>query len=206
MAVATKKALSGGNGAHSSVRMMVPLAKLVPNADQVRQTWDDEEDEKGRSALDRLAESIKNQGLLQDLVVAPKGDKFVIVCGERRYRAIKEHKLMVEVPCVVREGLSEAQLLEINIVENLQREDLTPMDEARAYKALMEKCGYSQAQLAQRLGLSGAMVSYKLSLLDLSPGLQKEVARGRLSETDGRGIVQAVKRVPVEDRPAALWR
>lgn len=112
---------------------------------------------------------------------------------------------MKEVPCIVREGLTPVQMLELNLVENLQREDLTPMDEAHAYKALMEKCGYTQAALATKLGISGAMISYKLSLLDLSPGLQKQVAAGKLSETDGRHIAQAVKRIdgPQKDEQRA---
>ena len=184
-----------GNGGALYKRMLVPLGQLKANPDQVRQTWDTSKDEAGKSALDRLADSIRTQGLISELVVTPKDGHYVIVCGERRYRAIKNHNLMKEVPCIVRENLTPVQMLEMNIVENLQREDLTPIDEAHAYKALMEKCGYTQAALAKRLGISGAMISYKLSLLDLSPGLQKLVASGRLSETDGRSIAQTVKRI-----------
>jgi len=189
--------LAGGNGSGNKppVRTLIPIEKLKANPDQVRQHWDTSKDESGKTALDRLADSIRNQGLLSELVVTPHGDGYLIVCGERRYRAIKNHNLMKEVPCIVREGLTPVQMLELNLVENLQREDLTPMDEAHAYKALMEKCGYTQAALATKLGISGAMISYKLSLLDLSPGLQKQVAAGKLSETDGRNIAQAVKRI-----------
>ena len=189
--------LAGGNGSGSKppVRTLIPIEKLKANPDQVRQHWDTSKDESGKTALDRLADSIRNQGLLSELVVTPHGDGYLIVCGERRYRAIKNNNLMKEVPCIVREGLTPVQMLELNLVENLQREDLTPMDEAHAYKALMEKCGYTQAALATKLGISGAMISYKLSLLDLSPGLQKQVAAGKLSETDGRTIAQAVKRI-----------
>ena len=201
---------SNGNGAIASApaRMMIPLDKLKPNPDQARQTWDTTKDETGKDAIDRLAESIKNTGLLNDLVVTPQGEYYMIVCGERRYRAIKKHNLMKEVPCVVRENLTPVQILEISIVENLQRVDLTPIDEAQAYKALMEKCAYTQATLATKLGISGAMISYKLSLLNLTAPLQKMVATGKISETDGRSIAQTVSRIQgpakEEQRAAAL--
>ena len=76
-------------------------SRPIPN--QVRQTWDTSKDESGKTALDRLADSIRNQGLLSELVVTPQGDRYLIVCGERRYRAIKNNNLMKEVPCIVRE-------------------------------------------------------------------------------------------------------
>ena len=199
---------SNGSNSRPPVRQFIPLEKLKPNPDQVRQTWDTTKDEAGQTGLDRLAESIRNQGLLSELVVMPQGDCFLIVCGERRYRAIKNHNLMKEVPCIVRENLTPVQMLEMNLVENLQREDLTPIDEAHAYQALMAKCGYTQATLAKKLGISGAMISYKLSLLNLSTPLQKMVAQGKISETDGRHIVQHVNRIQgpqkAEQRAAAL--
>jgi hypothetical protein len=79
-------------------RKLIALEKLKPNADQARQTWGTGKDEEGRSALDRLAESIRQNGLLNDLIVTPEGDHYLIVCGERRYRAIRNHKLMAELP------------------------------------------------------------------------------------------------------------
>jgi len=115
------------------------------------------------------------------------------VCGERRYRAAKLAKLET-VPCVVKPNLDDKAILELSITENLQREDLTPIDEAKAIKALMQKCGYSQAQVGVKLGLSVAAINYKLSLLDLSPDLQKDIRKGALSETQGRTIVQAVRK------------
>jgi len=195
------KVIPMGNRNPQVVHQNIPLNRIKPNPDQVRQTWDTAKDDLGMSNLDRLAESIRNQGLLSALVVTPQNGHFQIICGERRFRAISNNNLMKDVPCVVVENVSPAKQLEMNIVENLQREDLTAIDEARAYKALMEKCGYTQAQLSKRLGISGAMVSYKLSLLDLSPGLQKQVAQGRISETDGRTIVQTVKRINGPEAP-----
>jgi len=174
---------------------MIPLGELASNPDQPRQQWDSAKDEEGKGSLDRLAESIKAEGILQPLVVTPKnGGKFLIVCGERRFRAAKLVGLK-EVPCVVREGLSDREVLELSITENLQRAGLTPIDQARAMKALMDKCGYKQADLAKRLGLSVAAVNYKLSLLQLPQDLQTEVKRGALTETQGRTIVQAVRKI-----------
>lgn len=176
----------------------IPLARLSPNPSQPRQHWDEEKDNEGKTSLQRLAESIRTEGILQPLVVTPQNGSFLIVCGDRRFRAAKIAGLK-EVPCVVRQGLSQEQILEMGLIENLQREDLTAIDEAHAFKALMDKCHYTQATIAKRLGLSVAAVNYKLSLLKLSPELQKEVKKGNLSETQGRTIAQAVNKLPASE-------
>ena len=181
----------------------IPLRKLHSNPNQPRQIWDKGDDEEGKTKLERLAESIKVEGILQPLIVTPQNGGFMIVCGERRYRASKIAKLD-KVPCVVRNGLDEKSILELSITENLQREDLTPIDEAKAIKALIEKCKYSQAQVGHKLGLSVAAVNYKLSLLKLSPELQRDVKNGKLSETDGRTIVQAIRKVEPAKRDKAM--
>ncbi|MBI3098420.1 MAG: ParB/RepB/Spo0J family partition protein [Planctomycetes bacterium] len=186
----------------SNVRM-ISIADLIPNPNQPRQQWDDEKDDEGCSCLDRLAQSIKNDGILQPLVVTNRNGKYLIVCGERRFRAAKMVGLK-QIPCVLRPGLSDEQAIEIGLIENLQRENLTPVDEAHAIAALMSKCKYSQAAIGKRLGVSVAAVNYKLSLLKLSPELQREVKKGKLSETQGRAIVQAVNKAPVEKREAAM--
>ena len=131
-------------------------------------------------------------------MVTPRNGKFVIVCGERRFRAAKLVKLS-KLPCVVRPDLDEKGMLELSITENLQREDLTPMDEARAFHALIEKCGYTQKQLSKRLGLSEPAVNFKLSLLKLTPELQEAVHKGQLNETQGRTIVQQVRKIRGKD-------
>ena len=182
---------------------VLPLTKLHSNPNQPRQVWDEGDDEEGKTKLERLAESIKSEGILQPLVVTPRNGHYLIVCGERRYRAAKLAKLD-QVPCVVRQNLDDKAMLELAITENLQREDLTPIDEAKAIKALMQKCGYSQASVGTKLGLSVAAINYKLSLLDLSPDLQKDIKKGSLSETQGRTIVQAVRGVPLAKRPEAM--
>lgn len=176
----------------------IPLAKLKSNPEQPRQTWDASKDAEGRTAIDRLAESIKAEGVLQPLIVTPNGTGYHIVCGERRYRAAKLLKLG-SLPCVVRAGLDDIAQLELSITENLQREGLTPIDEAKAIHALIEKCGHTQKQVAKRLGLSVAAVNVKLSLLKLSEDLQKDVAKGELTETQGREVARvAAKALPAE--------
>ena len=171
----------------------IPLNQLSPNPNQPRQHWDDQKDEEGKTSLQRLAESIQTDGILQPLLVTPQNGAYLIVCGDRRYRASKMLKLK-EIPCVVRPGLGQEQIIEMGLIENLQREDLTAIDEAHAFKALMDKCHYTQRTIAKRLGLSMAAVNYKLSLLKLSPDLQKEVRNGSISETQGRTIAQAVNK------------
>lgn len=189
---------TNGNGYH-----VIPLTKLQSNPNQPRQVWDEGDDEEGKTKLERLAESIKAEGILQPLVVTPRNGSFMIVCGERRYRAAKIAKLD-SVPCLVRPNLDDKAMLELAITENLQREDLTPIDQAKAVKALIDKCGYTQTEIAKRLGLSVAAVNIKLSLLNLSPGLQKDVRKGTLSETQGREIVRAVNKVEPAKRPEVM--
>lgn len=182
----------------------IPITELVPNPDQPRQTWSDDRDDEGHTALERLAESIRQHGVLQPLVVTPKNGKYLIVCGERRYRAAKNHAKLEALPCVVRPSLAEKDMLELSITENLQREDLTPVDQARAYRVLVDKCGYTVRSLAKKLGLSPAAVSQKLSLLKLTPELQADVRHGKLTETQGTVIAQAVSKHPPEDQPNTL--
>lgn len=115
---------------------MIPLGKLISNPDQPRKSWDIM-DAEGVDTIKRLADSIKAEGIIQPLVVTPKESKFLIVCGERRFRAAKKAGLK-EAPSIVKKDLSDTQILEISITENLQREDLTPVDEAHAIRTLMD--------------------------------------------------------------------
>jgi ParB/RepB/Spo0J family partition protein len=190
------------NGSSNGYQLL-SIAKLQSNPNQPRQVWEEGDDEEGKTKLERLAESIKVEGILQPLVVTQRNGHFLIVCGERRYRAAKLAKLN-EVPCVVRQNLDDKAILELAITENLQREDLTPIDEAKAIKALIQKCGYTQTQIAQRLGLSVAAINIKLSLCTLSSALQKDIKRGAISETQGREIVRAVNKVEPAKRDSAM--
>lgn len=182
---------------------LIPLAKLQSNPNQPRQVWEDGDDEEGKTKLERLADSIKAEGILQPLVVTPRNGHFVIICGERRYRASKLAKLS-EVPCTVRENIDDNAMLELAITENLQREDLTPIDEAKAIQALIEKCKYTQTAVGKRLGLSVAAVNMKLQLLKLSPDIQKDIRTGALTETQGREIAHTVNKVEPAKRTEVM--
>lgn len=181
----------------------IALCKLHSNPNQPRQAWDDGDDEEGKTKLERLAESIKAEGILQPLVVTPRNGSFMIVCGERRYRAAKLLKLS-DVPCIVREGIDDKMMLELAITENLQRQDLTAIDEAKAIKGLIDKCGYTQTAVGKRLGLSVAAINMKLQLLKLSPDIQKDIHKGVLSETQGREIAHAVNKVEPAKRDETM--
>ena len=181
---------------------LIPVTKLRSNPDQPRRSWQQNAGG-GNEALALLAQSIKAEGILQPLLVTPRKNVFLIVCGERRYRAAKIAKLQ-ELPCIVRPSLDDKAMLELAITENLQREDLSPVDQARAIKALIDRCGYSQRQVASRLGLSPASVNYKLSVLELSPQMQKDLHARILTETQGRAIIQEVRKVAPANRRRAM--
>lgn len=150
----------------------IELAAIRPNPDQPRKEFD-------QVRLEELAASIKEHGIVQPIVVRPRGEGFEIVAGERRFRAAGLAGLE-RVPALVRE-FSEAETMEIALIENLQREDLNPLEEAEAYRAVMETFQLTQEALAQRLGRSRSQIANTLRLLQLSPGVREEVRSGRLS-------------------------
>jgi len=165
---------------HYSVKNL-PLAVIVPDPDQPRRDFDE-------TKLRELAESIKQQGLLQPILVRPLEDgQFQIVHGERRYRACKRLGLNT-IKAEIRK-LDDKQVLEIQLVENLQREDLNPIEEAETFKRLIDKFGYTHEQIAKKIGKSREYVSNKLRLLDLPNDLQRGIRRGNLSEGHGRTLV-----------------
>lgn len=186
------------------VVQVIPIDQLEPNPNQPRQTWTNDKDEAGHTRLEQLAASIKEQGILQPLVVVPHNGSFTIVCGERRYRASKEFTDLKVLPCVVRTDLDEKGCLEASLTENLQREDLSPMDTARAYHDLITKCGHTAQALAKRLGVSPATISQRLSLLKLTPDLQADVHNGALTESQGTAIAHAVSKQPPQKRAEAM--
>jgi ParB/RepB/Spo0J family partition protein len=197
--VEAPKTDAGSNGKPPSEGFQrIALDHLKPNPNQPRKDWAEEAEQKdaeGKTDLDRLAESIKEEGILQPLIVAPDKDgKFTIVCGERRFKAAQKVGLK-DAPCIVHLDLSESDMLELALTENIQRRSLKPVDEARAFKALMDKCGYTMKALAKKLGVSGASITYKLSLLGLTPELQKAVNTGAMTPTDARFVGQEVNRI-----------
>lgn len=140
-------------------------------------------------ALEELAKSVRQRGLLQPIVVRRADDGYEVVAGERRFVACKMAGLDM-VPAVVREATNR-EMLEIALVENLQREDLNPIDEAKAYKRLREEFGLTQEEVAERVGKDRASVANQLRLLQLPVEVQEHVSRGTLSAGHGRALLSA---------------
>ena len=159
----------------------LPLEEIVPNKEQPRKTFDE-------TALEELAESIRQHGVLQPLLVRPlPGGGYQLVAGERRYRASRIAGLR-EVPVVIRE-LSDVETMEIAIIENLQREDLNPIEEAKGYRALQDVYGMTQDDVAQSVGKSRPAVANATRLLALSEPVLKLVEDGTLSAGHARALL-----------------
>lgn len=166
---------------NSSESSEIMLANIIPNIDQPRKSFDD-------SALAELSESIKRHGVITPLIVTPTDDgKYMIIAGERRYRAAKLAGLLT-VPACVRDYTDE-QIAEISIIENIQREDLNPMEFAFAVKDLIDNYGYTQEEAATRLGKARPTIANLLRLIDLSEPVRALVKSGRLSAGHARCLV-----------------
>jgi len=150
----------------------LPLGSMVPNRAQPRTHFDE-------AALDELAESLKQHGMVQPIVVRKVGDQFEIIAGERRWRAARKAGIAM-VPVVIKE-VPDDRLLEFALVENIQRQELNPIEEATAYWQLGEHLRLTQEQVADRVGKSRPQVANTLRLLRLPAELKAEVAHGRLS-------------------------
>ena len=156
----------------TGVPLKVPIGELKPCANQPRKSFPTD-------SLRELADSIKEQGMLQPLVVHRRGEHFEIIAGERRWRAAKLAGL-IEVPVVVREADDRA-LLELALIENLQREDLNPMEETEGYALLIQKYHLTQEAVAQRLGRNRVSVANSLRLQKLAPDVKGYLRTGRIS-------------------------
>lgn len=160
----------------------VRVDQLQPNQYQPRSDFDDE-------GLAELAESLRTQGMVQPIVVAKReGGRFTIVAGERRWRAAQRAGL-TEVPVVVRELANEQELLEVALVENLQRSDLNPMEEAEAFASLSKGFGLAQEEVAQQVGKSRASVANSMRLLKLPPQVQDLLRAGQLTAGQARPLI-----------------
>jgi ParB family chromosome partitioning protein len=153
---------------------------LVPNPQQPRRDFDEQ-------ALEELAQSIRSSGILQPLVVRPKGAQFEILVGERRWRAAQRAGL-ARVPAIVREA-SDAEALELALVENLLREDLNPIEAAQAYQRLLAEFGWTQEELARRLGKDRSSVANALRLLRLPALILDDLRSGRLTMGHARALL-----------------
>jgi ParB family transcriptional regulator, chromosome partitioning protein len=158
----------------------ISVKELRPNPYQPRKTFQ-------QDAIDELKASILEHGILQPLVVRKSIKGYEIVVGERRFRAAKEAKLGT-VPAVVRD-LSEQQMMELAILENLQREDLNPIEEGLAYQTLMEKLKLTQEEVAKRLGKSRPHIANYIRLLSLPPKIQELITDGKISMGHGRALL-----------------
>ncbi|MET3699771.1 ParB family chromosome partitioning protein [Bacillus oleivorans] len=158
----------------------VKLNDIRPNPYQPRKFFKQE-------AIEELKESILEHGVLQPIILRKSIKGYEIVVGERRYRAAKEAKLKV-IPAVIRD-LSEKQMMELAVLENLQREDLTPIEEAQAYQKLIEKLNMTQEQLAKRLGKSRPHIANHVRLLSLPAEIQGYISDGKISMGHGRALL-----------------
>ncbi len=172
-------------------RTVLPIESLEPGAFQPRTSFDQE-------ALDQLAESIRTHGVLQPLIVRADTHvegKYEIIAGERRWRAAQRAQLH-ELPVIVLE-LSNTQALEIALIENLQREDLDPVEEAQGYQRLMEEFGHTQEKLAEAMGKSRSHIANMVRILNLPNSVLNSVRKGELSVGHARALVPL-------DNPEAL--
>lgn len=158
----------------------IPLTDIDPNYEQPRKTFDED-------ALNELANSIKLHGVIQPIVVVPIGKRFMIIAGERRFRASKLAG-KTDIPAVIRH-YSQQQIKEISLIENLQREDLSPIEAARAIKVLMNEFNMTQEMAADRIGKSRSAVANTLRLLTLSDEVIALIEKGRLSAGHARTLV-----------------
>ncbi|MDR0598271.1 MAG: ParB/RepB/Spo0J family partition protein, partial [Treponema sp.] len=163
--------------------LKIPLEKLRANPNQPRKNFDPGD-------LAELADSIRSHGIIQPLIVEDAGDgTWIIVAGERRWRAARLAGL-AEVPALIR-SYSEEKRREVALIENVQRSDLNPMEEAAAYKALMDLTGLSQDETAARVGKNRSTVANALRLLKLPPAARKSLEKGDLTPGHGRAILSA---------------
>ncbi|GIV21022.1 MAG: chromosome partitioning protein ParB [Armatimonadota bacterium] len=168
----------------------IPVSLIVPNPDQPRREMD-------RASIEELAASIREHGVLQPVLVQPLPDgRYQLIAGERRWRAARLAGLTT-IPAVVRQ-VSEEERLELAIVENVQREDINAVEEAVAYRMLMERFGMTQEQVAQRVGKSRTAVANTLRLLALEPEILEGLQQGKITEGHARALLMAPEESRVE--------
>jgi len=181
MADVEQDAPSAERSANARAEQFVPIERIQPNPDQPRRRFEE-------SDLDDLTASIKEKGVIQPLIVRPKGaSNFEIVAGERRWRAAQRANLH-ELPVIVRD-FDDTEVLEIAIIENIQRADLNPIEEAAGYRQLMDKFGHTQEKMAEALGKSRSHIANLLRLLNLPPDVLDLVQSGKLSAGHARALL-----------------
>ena len=176
----TSVAENAAEAANGDNVVRISLLDIDPNREQPRKNFDEE-------ALNELAESIRMHGVIQPIVVTPVGKRFMIIAGERRFRASKLAG-QTDIPAIIRQYTPQ-QIKEISLIENLQREDLSPIEAARAIKTLMTEFNMTQEVAADRIGKSRSAVANTLRLLTLSDDVISLIEQGRLSAGHARTLV-----------------
>ena len=171
---------------HTASETTIPLEKIHPNPNQPRTHFDERE-------LQELADSIREHGVLQPLLVRKDGSGYEIIAGERRYQASKIAEIK-EVPVIVKE-VSDTEVLALALIENLQRSDLNPIEEARGYRQLIDASGMTQEALSKAVSKSRSAITNALRLLDLPEPVQTMLFEGKLTA----GHARAILAVPYED-------
>lgn len=189
--MSTKKVLGRGLGAlipqkereapPANGLMEIAIDQISPNPYQPRKTFNE-------ASIDDLARSVSEHGIVQPLVVTRHGDRFRLIAGERRYRAAQKAGLTT-VPVVVKELVQESDALQVALIENIQREDLNPMEEAIAYEQLHQEFGLTQEEIAKRVGKERSTVANFLRLLKLPDRVKKLLGAGQLSMGHARALL-----------------
>lgn len=174
------EALLSASESESVQVMELETNRIIPQKNQPRKVFEPE-------SLQELAASIKEHGVLQPVLVRPVGDYYEIIAGERRYRAAEMAGLQV-IPALIKD-MKDIEAAEISLVENLQREDLSPIEEANAYKNLIEKYKYSQELIAERVGKSRAYVTNTLRLLKLDPKIIQMIEKKQITAGHARALL-----------------
>lgn len=172
----------------------IALSKIDRNEKQPRKIFNDE-------LLNELAQSIKTHGVIQPIIVVKKDDRFMIVSGERRFRASKLAGLK-EIPAIIR-NYTDAEIAEIALIENLQREDLNPIESAKAIKELIENFNLTQEEVAEKIGKSRSAITNTLRLLSLAPEVIKYIETGKLSAGHGK-ILASIEDVETQVKIATM--
>ena len=174
--------------------VQIKMDRIKPNPYQPRGKFD-------KDRMEELTLSIKEKGIIQPVVVRRAGDEFELVAGERRFLAAQKLG-MEQLPALVMDKLSKEEMIELSLIENLQREDLNPIDQAKSYKRLSEECGLSQRQLSEKIGKDRSSIANTLRLLNLPKAIQGFIADGELSEGHARAILS----LPGEKQQITLSR
>jgi ParB family transcriptional regulator, chromosome partitioning protein len=176
--------------AGTPIGRLIPIDQIDPNPDQPRQVMGD---------LSELIASIAEKGILEPLVVRQRGERFQIIAGERRYQAAIQVGLR-DLPVVIRE-VGETEMLELALIENLQRKDLTPFEEAEALQGLAERCGYTHEDLARRLGKSRTSITESLALTNMPEDIRHLC---RLADISSKSLLLQIVRQDTPEKMTAL--